>query len=113
MRRDSIDLGKTGVSLLFRLYFIPTLFGMLSICVVTAVDGIFVGRGVGSDALAAVNIGIAPTMVMMGITLLLGVGVSVISSINRDLCELWHRRPDGLVLSHVFCSYALADKAQC
>ena len=42
----------------------------------------FVGRGVGSDALAAVNICIAPTMVMMGISLMLGVGASVVSSIH-------------------------------
>ncbi|MDE7135996.1 MAG: polysaccharide biosynthesis C-terminal domain-containing protein, partial [Muribaculaceae bacterium] len=55
---------------------------MLAICAVTATDGIFVGRGIGSDALAAVNICIAPTMVMMGIFLMLGVGASVVSSIH-------------------------------
>ena len=82
MQRDSIDLGRVKISRLFRLYLIPTLLGMLSICAVTAADGIFVGRGVGSDGLAAVNICIAPTMVMMGITLMLGVGASVVSSIH-------------------------------
>lgn len=55
---------------------------MLSLCAVTATDGIFVGRGCGSDALAAVNICIAPTMVMMGIGLMLGVGASVVSSVH-------------------------------
>ncbi|MDE5869797.1 MAG: MATE family efflux transporter [Muribaculaceae bacterium] len=63
-------------------YFIPTLLGMLAICAVTATDGIFVGQGVGSDALAAVNICIAPTMLIMGIGLMLGVGASVVSSIH-------------------------------
>ena len=82
MQRDSIDLGTVKIPRLFRLYFIPTLLGMLSLCAVTATDGIFVGRGVGSDALAAVNICIAPTMVMMGISLMLGVGASVVSSIH-------------------------------
>lgn len=82
MNRDSIDLGSDRISRLFRLYLIPTLFGMLAICAVTATDGIFVGRGIGSDALAAVNICIAPTMVMMGIFLMLGVGASVVSSIH-------------------------------
>ncbi|MDE6359832.1 MAG: hypothetical protein K2L39_01220 [Muribaculaceae bacterium] len=37
---------------MFRKYLLPTLFGMLSLCAVTATDGIFVGRGIGSDALA-------------------------------------------------------------
>lgn len=82
MKRDAIDLGKTGIPRLFRMYFVPTVLGMLSLCAVTATDGIFVGRGVGSDALAAVNICISPTMVMMGISLMLGVGASVVSSIH-------------------------------
>ncbi|MDE6287618.1 MAG: MATE family efflux transporter, partial [Muribaculaceae bacterium] len=82
MKRDSIDLGKVRIPVLFRKYLIPTLLGMLSLCAVTATDGIFVGRGVGSDALAAVNICIAPTMLMMGIYLMLGVGSSVVSSIH-------------------------------
>lgn len=82
MQRDSIDLGTVKIPRLFRLYLIPTLLGMLSLCAVTATDGIFVGRGVGSDALAAVNICIAPTMVMMGISLMLGIGSSVVSSIH-------------------------------
>lgn len=82
MQRDSIDLGTVRIPRLFRIYFIPTLLGMLSLCAVTATDGIFVGRGVGSDGLAAVNICIAPTMVIIGISLMLGVGASVVSSIH-------------------------------
>ena len=73
MNRDSIDLGTVRISLLFRKYLVPTLLGMLSMCAVTATDGIFVGRGVGSDGLAAVNICVAPCMLMMGIGLMLGV----------------------------------------
>ena len=82
MNRDSIDLENSRIPRLFRLYLVPTLLGMLAICAVTATDGIFVGRGIGSDALAAVNICIAPTMVMIGIFLMLGVGSSVVSSIH-------------------------------
>lgn len=82
MNRDAIDLGKMNVSRLFKLYLVPTLLGMLSMCAVTATDGIFVGRGIGSDGLAAVNICISPTMVIMGIGLMLGVGTSVVSSIH-------------------------------
>lgn len=82
MKRDSIDLGTVAVPRLFRIYLIPTLLGMLSLCAVTATDGIFVGRGIGSDALAAVNICIAPTMVIMGVSLMLGVGASVVASIH-------------------------------
>ena len=82
IERDAINLGEERIPSLFRRYLLPTLFGMLSLCAVTTTDGIFVGRGVGSDALAAVNICIAPTMLVMGIALMLGIGSSVISSIR-------------------------------
>lgn len=82
MQSDSLDLGTVNIPTLFRSYFIPTLFGMLSLCAVTTIDGVFVGQGVGSDALAAVNICIPPTMLMMGVALMLGVGASVVASIH-------------------------------
>lgn len=82
MKRDSIDLGTVKISRLFRLYFFPTLWGMLALCAVTATDGIFVGQGVGDAGLAAVNICIPPTMLLMGIGLMLGMGASVVASIH-------------------------------
>lgn len=82
MQRDAIDLGALKISRLFRIYFVPTLVGMLCLCGVTATDGIFIGRGVGSDGLAAVNICVPLTMLVMGIGLMLGVGASVVSSIH-------------------------------
>ena len=82
MQRDSIDLGSVNIPSLFKAYFIPTLLGMLSLCAVTATDGIFVGQGVGSDALAAVNICVSPTMVIMGMCMMFGIGASVVSSIH-------------------------------
>lgn len=55
MQRDSIDLGTVKIPRLFRLYLIPTLLGMLSLCAVTATDGIFVGRGVATERLAILS----------------------------------------------------------
>lgn len=67
MKRNAIDLGTLDVCTLFRKYFIPTLFGMLSISAVTAVDGILVGHGIGSDGIAAINICIPLLMLFTGI----------------------------------------------
>lgn len=82
MERDAIDLGTLGVAALFRRYFIPTLLGMLSISAVTAVDGIFVGHGVGSDGIAAINICYAPMILLTGMALMVGGGCSVVASIH-------------------------------
>ena len=80
--RDSIDFGKSKIGPLFRSIFFPTLLSMVFTSLLTVADGIFVGQGVGSDALAAVNI-VAPLfLVTTGIALMFGVGVSVVASIH-------------------------------
>ena len=82
MMQDSIDFGTMNIPKLFRKMFIPTLLGMVLSATITIIDGIFVGRGVGSDALAAVNI-VAPFfMLSAGIGLMFGVGASIVASIH-------------------------------
>lgn len=82
MERDALDLGSLRVGTLFRKLFVPTLLGMVSMSAVAVVDGIFVGHGVGSDGIAAVNICIPLLMIFTGIGLMAGVGSSVVSSIH-------------------------------
>lgn len=48
----------------------------------TVADGIFVGQGVGSNALAAINIVSPVFLLTTGIALMFGVGVSVVASIH-------------------------------
>ena len=82
LQEDAIELATLDISGLFRKYFVPTLLGMLGISAVTAVDGIFVGHGVGADGIAAINIFVPLLMVFTGIGLMAGVGCSVVSSIQ-------------------------------
>ena len=49
---------------------------------VTAIDGIFVGHGVGSDGIAAINILIPVLMFFTGVGLMVGAGCSVVASIH-------------------------------
>lgn len=61
--------------------FLPTLAGMIFNALITIIDGVFVGRGVGPDGIAAVNI-IAPLfMITTGIGLMFGIGGSVTAGI--------------------------------
>ena len=70
------------MSSLFSKLLMPTLLGMVSSALFVITDGIFVGRGLGSDALAAVNI-VAPLfLINTGIGLMFGVGASVVASIH-------------------------------
>ena len=80
--RDSIDFGKSRVEPLFHSIFYPTLLSMVFASLFTVADGIFVGQGVGSNALAAINI-VAPLfLITTGIALMFGAGVSVVASIH-------------------------------
>ncbi len=82
LNRDKLDFGNGKIGPLFRALFIPTLIGMIFNSVLTLIDGIFVGHGVGAEGIAAVNI-VAPVfMVSTGIGLMFGIGSSVIASIR-------------------------------
>ena len=52
MQRDAIDFGSDNIPKLFGKMLMPTLLGMLCISLMTVIDGVFIGHGVGSDALA-------------------------------------------------------------
>lgn len=80
--RDAIDFRNTPVGIIFRRLLMPTLIGTLSITAVTAVDGIFVGRGVGSMGVAAVNITAPIFMLFSGFGLMAATGCSVVSAIH-------------------------------
>ena len=80
--RDKIDFGVGKIGPLFRKMFFPTLVGMLFMSAQTLIDGILVGRGVGADGIAAVNI-VAPIwMVVTGLGLMFGIGASVVASMH-------------------------------
>lgn len=49
-----MDFGSDKISTLFGKLFFPTLAGMLSLCAVTAADGIFIGHGIGGDGIASI-----------------------------------------------------------
>lgn len=82
MNRDNLDFANEKIGRLFRAMFFPTLVGMLFNSALNIFDGMFVGHGVGSDALAAINI-VAPLfLVCTGIGLMFGIGASVIGGIR-------------------------------
>ena len=82
MKQKTIEWGTEKISVLFGQVFFPTLLGMLGVSAVTTIDGIFIGHGVGSDGIAAVNICVPLLMVLTGFGLMVGMG----SSITASLC---------------------------
>ena len=82
--RDALDFGKMRIPTLFQKLFWPTLLGMVSMVLLNLADGIFIGRGVGSNGLAAVNISAPIFQISTGIALLFGSGVSIVAAIHMS-----------------------------
>ena len=97
--KDSIDFGSMDISTLFRKLLVPTVLGMVFSAIFVITDGIFVGKGIGSDALAAVNITAPLFMIAAGIGLMFGVGGSVVASIHYRRVNV--RQPISILLRHL------------
>ncbi len=81
MSTDTINFETGRIPTLFRKILIPTLLGTLALSAVTAIDGIFIGHGVGAEGVAAVNIIVPIYQIMSGLGLMVGAGCSVVASI--------------------------------
>lgn len=79
---DELDYGKGNVTHLFVKLFIPTLFGLLSSSILEMADGIFVGKGVSSDALAAVNVAAPVYLLSTAVALMFATGVSIVGAMH-------------------------------
>jgi Na+-driven multidrug efflux pump len=82
MQRDRLDFKSASIGKLFTMQLVPTVMGMAASALLTVVDGIFVGNGIGSDALAAVNLSAPLFTLLAGIGLLFGMGGGILASIN-------------------------------
>lgn len=80
--RDALDFGTMNVPRLFVKLFVPTLMGLIFSAILNLADGIFVGKGVGSDALASVNVAAPIFLVSTGIALFFATGVSIVAAVH-------------------------------
>ncbi len=85
MNKNTIDFENGNVSTLFKQLLFPTLLGSSAMSTVATIDGIFIGHGIGANGVAAVNIVVPVYQIMSGIGLMVGVGCSVIASIQLSL----------------------------
>lgn len=74
---------RDSVSRLFFRYLFPSIMGMLVTSIYILADTIVIGKGIGIDALAALNIVLPIFNIFFGIGLLYGVGGSVLMSVAR------------------------------
>ncbi len=79
-------------------YMIPSTTGLLVIALYVIIDSIFVGRGVGKEALAALNIAYPMITISSAISLMIGMGASTLMSLYHGKKHL-----EALCLSYIHC----------
>ncbi|MBI9107844.1 MAG: MATE family efflux transporter [Spirochaetales bacterium] len=87
MNDKKLDLQRDSIVKIFIHYAVPSILGMLAMSTAQVVDGIFIGRFVGPDGLAAINLAWPLVMVFSGISLMIGIGGSTMANISRGAGE--------------------------
>jgi putative MATE family efflux protein len=72
-----IDPVSGKIFTVFFRYAVPSIFGMLAMSLAVVIDGLFVGKYVGTVSLAAINLTIPANGLLFGIALMLSVGGAI------------------------------------
>lgn len=80
MMRKNVDMGKDSLYRLFFYFFIPNLCAMIALSTYSVVDGAFVGKALGQEALAAIGVCWPVFPVLIAFELLFGMGAASIAS---------------------------------
>jgi putative MATE family efflux protein len=76
------ELGESPIGPILARFALPTIIGMVVSALYNVVDRIFIGRGVGELALAAVTVSFPFQLAQIAFSILIGVGASSLISIN-------------------------------
>ncbi|NQU87165.1 MAG: MATE family efflux transporter [Mariniphaga sp.] len=76
------ELGEAKIGPLMLKFFIPAFIGVFVNALYNIVDRIFIGQGVGAEALSGISVIFPIMLIMMAFGMLIGVGTGVFVSIN-------------------------------
>ena len=105
IEKNISDLGNKRIGPLLAKLAIPTTIGMLANSLYNLVDTIFIGRGVGTLAIAGIGIVFPIQMIIMAIAQLFGMGAA--SMVSRSLGKKDYERASNIVGNSIISSLAL------
>jgi putative MATE family efflux protein len=82
------ELRETNIGQLMLKYFVPAFVGVFVNALYNIVDRIFIGQGVGAEALSGVSVIYPIMLIMMGFSMLIGIGTGVYISLNMGKKDL-------------------------
>lgn len=75
------DLERDNLKIIMLKYLSPSIVSLVLAAIYIIIDGIFVGRGTGQEGLAAINIGYPIINFANALSLMFGIGGSILMSI--------------------------------
>ncbi|MGI9274925.1 MAG: MATE family efflux transporter [Endozoicomonas sp.] len=78
-----IDLEKNSIGRTLFQYALPSTMAVWIFALYTMVDGMFVGKGVGADALVAVNLSLPFISIVFAISILVTIGAATITGVKK------------------------------
>ena len=109
IEKNILDLGNKRIGPLLAKLAIPTTIGMLANSLYNVVDTIFIGRGVGTLAIAGIGIVFPIQIIIMAIAQLFGMGAA--SMVSRSLGKKDYGRASNIVGNSIIASFALGTFA--
>jgi putative MATE family efflux protein len=80
--KKTTELSDANIGQLMLKYFVPAFIGVFVNALYNIVDRIFIGQGVGAEALSGISVIFPVMLIMMGFGMLIGIGAGVLVSIN-------------------------------
>jgi putative MATE family efflux protein len=80
--KKTTELAEAKIGSLMLRYFVPAFIGVFVNALYNIVDRIFIGQGVGAEALSGISVIFPVMLIMMGFGMLIGIGSGVLVSIN-------------------------------
>ena len=109
IEKNISDLGNKRIGPLLAKLAIPTTIGMIANSLYNVVDTIFIGRGVGTLAIAGIGIVFPIQIIIMAIAQLFGMGAA--SMVSRSLGKKDYGRASNIVGNSIIASFALGTFA--
>lgn len=80
--KKTTELAEARIGRLMLKYFVPAFIGVFVNSLYNIVDRIFIGQGVGAEALSGISVIFPVMLIMMGFGMLIGIGAGVVVSIS-------------------------------
>lgn len=93
--KKTTELAEADVGRLMVKYFVPAFIGVFVNSLYNIVDRIFIGQGVGAEALSGISVIFPVMLIMMGFGMLIGIGGGVLVSIHLGKRE--HQRAEQIL----------------